>query len=179
MIFVGTFEHRKGIIQLLEAWPEVKRLQPTARLTVLGRGSLEAEVRTQCRDLRDVDLQVAPPRELIWRSLASHHVLCLFSQPSLQWKEQVGLPIVEALSLGLEVVASDETGLAEWLESHGHIVVPWSSTAMELARAISDAIGSPRTRASIQAALPETDGRLEADRWLHSDPARDVGGQSA
>jgi len=90
----------------------------------------------------------------------------LLSQRTTNWREQVGLPIVEALAHGCAVVASDETGLADWLATHGHRCVSPSASEGELADVVVVAIKAERPVDSVLADLPAVDGRSRADAWL-------------
>ncbi|EZP29038.1 glycosyltransferase family 4 protein [Microbacterium oleivorans] len=167
VIFVGALDDRKGVTLLLDAWPAVAARGLDAQLIVMGKGPKEDEVRSAVADLDNVHFTVDPPRSAIWEALDRSDALVLLSQPYPGWKEQIGLPIVEGLSAGLEIVASTETGVADWLSTHGHRVVPPNSSLSELADAIHAALAHRRSRAEIKGALPQRDGRLEADDWLH------------
>ena len=118
-------------------------------------------------NLEGVELLLDPSRDEIWSQLSAGTALCLFSQPSLQWKEQIGLPIVEALSVGLEVISSNETGVAGWLVANGHRVVAHDCSSQELATVVADALRRPRSKTEVMSHLPRRDGRMLADSWLH------------
>lgn len=167
LIFLGAFDERKGIRQLLAAWPHVIKAMPEARLLVMGKGPLESEVKETGARLDNVHVVLDPSRDFIWSSLESATALCLISQPATGWKEQIGLPIVEALSVGLEIIASDESGIANWLKENGHCIVPWDISAEELSVHIVRTLRSPRSLQSVLSSLPAVDGRITADRWLH------------
>lgn len=167
VVFLGSLEKRKGVLELLEAWPVVVEREPGARLEVLGKGELVGVV--QDHALRDPSVTLAedPPRARIRATLDRASVLVLLSRPGRRWKEQIGLPILEGLSHGLEIVSTDETGIAGWLADHSHQVVTVDAGPGDVADAILRALRSPRSRAEVVAPLPETDGRMQADEWLH------------
>lgn len=164
--FVGAFDERKGIRQLMDSWSTVTAADPLARLHIVGKGELEGTIRDWAKSADNVTVTVDPARETIWDVYRQSDVLVLLSQPFTNWKEQIGLPIVEGLSFGTEIVASTETGIARWLIDHGHRVLPPDATTDELATAITAALRTRRSRADILADLPAVDGRLAADRWL-------------
>ncbi len=165
--FVGAFDERKGVRQLLTAWPHVLAAAPGSRLEILGKGQLEDHVRRASADLTGVGVTVDPSRQVIHDTLNRSRVLVLLSQPTPTWREQVGLPIVEALSHGCRIVTTDETGLAAWLDGHGHQVLPaHDQTAARVASAILAALGSGPDPDDVKASLPSEDGRLLADRWM-------------
>ncbi len=165
VVFVGAFNERKGIRALLEAWPLVRERAPGARLLVLGKGPLEDLVTAACATDPTIDLTIDPTRDQIHAAFRGAKVATLLSTPYRGWREQVGLPVVEALSHGCEVVTTDQTGLASWLVAHGHGVVPPEQPALA-ADAVVEALGARRDPQHVLDALPDRDGRLEADRWM-------------
>lgn len=168
--FLGEFSERKGFPLLLEAWPSVKAAHPGARLILIGKG----DGATSARELGDrdatVQVEIDPPRTRIFDLLGETKVLALPSQPRPRWREQVGLPIVEGLGKGCLVVTTAETGLAEWLEDHGHAIVAPSGDVDALSRALTASLRDDRSPADVLRDLPESDGRAEAERWI-VDPA--------
>ena len=93
----------------------------------------------------------------------------LDTQPAEKWREQVGLPIAEGLAHGCSRVTADQTGLADWLTAHGHIVLPAGQTTEGLALGIIAALRLRRKPESVIGDLPAVDGRLAADDWLFAD----------
>ncbi|UFS57870.1 glycosyltransferase [Subtercola endophyticus] len=167
-VFVGVLEERKGVAQLLTAWEEVERLNPTATLTIIGPGPLADRVTSwasQNPSRRKYLGQL--PRAHVQRRLATAVTLIAPSIPDGRWREQVGLPIKEGLSHGLTVVTTDQTGLASWLRQHGHQVVAASNITAELPAAIKLALEHPLARASVIGSLPHIEGRYQSDAWIH------------
>jgi glycosyltransferase involved in cell wall biosynthesis len=171
VVFLGAFVERKGFPLVLEAWPLVRAALPGARLTILGKGRLQALAERAALADDSIDLVIDPPRTEIHRRLAESRVLSLPSQPSPHWREQVGLPIVEGLSHGCSVVTTTETGLAAWLHDHGHEVVDTPTTAAALAEALVAGITSGPEHGDVVASLPPVDGRLAADEWMFAGAA--------
>jgi hypothetical protein len=168
LVFLGTLDSRKGIINLMQVWDAVVQRMPAAELIILGKGPLESEVTDWAANRPTVTLQVDPPRPDIRDRLSTSRALFMLSQPSALWKEQIGLPILEGLGFGLEIVASSETGISRWLADHGHHVLAPDAPDSELIDAIVQALESDRSPSRVADDLPELDGRLEADRWLYS-----------
>ena len=166
VLFVGAFEPRKGVLDLLAAWPEVARQRPHARLTLVGKGPQQAAVEELVAGREDVTLVVDPPRARVHELQREHSVAVLLSRRTPTWREQVGLPVVEGLAHGCSVLTTTETGLASWLAGHGHAVVDPDSSAAEVAAQVVRLLDEGRPSASVLADLPDRDGRLEADTWL-------------
>ncbi|WP_293780269.1 glycosyltransferase [uncultured Aeromicrobium sp.] len=172
LCFVGTFEERKGILDLLAAWEIVQQLDAYARLTILGKGPLEQEVaRFAAAHPATVTYLHDPPRELIRSTLRSQVALALLSRRTAVWREQVGLPIVEALEQGCEVIASAESGIQDWLADHGHAIIDDVADAEKVAHTILRVLSAPRDPRVIVGDLPEADGRIAADRWMFDEQA--------
>lgn len=163
VIFLGAFVPRKGLPNMLAAWPLVTAVLPEARLTLVGKGALEQDASRAAAADPTIDLIVDPPRPDIHRQLRRASVLALPSQPTDTWREQVGLPIVEGLAHGCTIVTTTETGLAGWLSEHGHGVTQPNCTAQELASVLVRTLQAP---ARPLEDLPAIDGRLAADAWL-------------
>ena len=166
LLFVGAFDDRKGIRPLMAAWEVLRERGTGARLNLLGQGRYADEVAAWAAGHDDVELHLEPSRELIHRSLRASAALVLLSQRVGDWREQVGLPIVEALGHGCEVVTTSETGLARWLAEHGHRVLDPKAPAEAVADALAAAVTAPRPAAEVLAQLPAQDQRLAADNWL-------------
>ncbi|WP_460843200.1 glycosyltransferase [Nocardioides marmoraquaticus] len=168
LVFLGAFDDRKGLLPLLSAWPEIARQVPTSRLVVIGQGAHLGRAAELARRRDDVEIVLDPPRVEIHRRLRAARAVVLYSRSTPTWREQVGLPLVEGLSHGCEVVASDETGIAGWLGDHGHGVAATADGEPGLIRAVVVALTSGRAPSTILADLPDVDGRVAADHWLWS-----------
>lgn len=168
-IFIGELDDRKGVIELMTAWPSVESSIPGAVLTLVGDGKYGAAVQQWCEER---------PQSRSYRGFVQHDqtgellfdsdVLVAPSRRAGRWREQIGLPIVEALSFGLTVVTTDETGLAAWLRDHGHTVIPEPDVKPALADAMARALNAPLRREDVFLSLPVIPGRIAADSWLHT-----------
>lgn len=167
VVFLGALDSRKGVSNLMAAWDDIEANVAGAQLTIVGKGPLENEVAGWAADRSAVTLLVDPPRSSIRDVLAHGSVLFLLSQPSPLWKEQIGLPILEGLEYGLEIVSSNETGIADWLAAHGHRVIDPKSPLRDVVESVSDALVYGRSQVDVAADLPPEDGRLTADRWIY------------
>ena len=166
--FLGSFERRKGIPELMKAWPHVLSENPKAKLEIIGYGEMQREILEFSNDSESVYVGISPSRETIMEKLGKWHVLILFSQPTTKWREQIGLPILEGLSSGCEIVTSSETALSNWLAENRHQVLSPAADAQELANSILKAVESKRSATDILRSLPAISGRLQADAWMFS-----------
>ncbi len=167
-LFVGGLEFRKGIQHVMDAWEVVESELPEARITIIGSGPLQEPVETWAARRPQSRSYLG---QVPYAQLSAHydagHVLIAPSVRDGRWREQIGLQLRESLARGLTVVASDETGLADWLRENGHRVVPVTQLSKELPRAVVDGLVRPLEPSAVRASLPEIDGRVAADSWLH------------
>ena len=113
VLFFGGLKPRKNVPLLLDVWPEVVRAVPSARLLIGGGGRLLPALRRRAAAAglgdRVVFTGYVPEAEK-----ADHFNLAdLFVFPSAL--EGFGLAVVEAMSSGLAVVASDRGSIPELL----------------------------------------------------------------
>ncbi|MCY1225923.1 glycosyltransferase, GG-Bacteroidales peptide system [compost metagenome] len=167
-VFVGELDDRKGIQDVMKAWPSVEGSLPEAVLTVVGGGKHAALVEQWCRERPESRLFCGfLAHEETARQLSEADVLIAPSRRAGRWKEQIGLPIVEGLSVGLTVVTTDETGLADWLSREEHTVLSETDVERQLAGSITHALEQPISREKVLQSLPAIPGRIAADAWLH------------
>ncbi|MCI0159339.1 glycosyltransferase family 4 protein [Leifsonia shinshuensis] len=166
VLFLGSLSPRKGFADVLEAWPAILSRHPGARLTIVGSGELLPQAQAAAAADPSIRLIVDPARSVVHDELRRAHVLVLPSRRVGTWREQVGLPIVEGLAHGCEIVTTSETGIAEWLIDAGHVVLPAEVLSAGLADGVVDALVNPRTSDDILADLPGVDGRIAAGRAL-------------
>lgn len=166
-VFIGRLETRKGVNDLLRSWERVEVVDGSADLSIIGDGQLSSEV---------AEWAAADPHHRHYLGQLSHaeiapvlagsQVLIAPSKRDGRWREQIGLPISEGLQHGLTVVTTSETGLAAWLQEHGHRVIPVEQLSEGLAAAVIDALEHPLEKVLVWASLPLTQGRIISDRWL-------------
>lgn len=166
VLFLGAFEERKGLLKTLAALDDLAMRRESLSFLVVGKGPLQSVV-AEFAEARDwVTAIFDPPRAEVFGALKRASTLVLFSQPTPRWREQVGLPILEALAHGVDVVASAETGLASWLVANGHTVLSPDASSQELSAAVGRSLHNSRPALAVTAALPLRDTRLLADDWM-------------
>jgi phosphatidylinositol alpha-mannosyltransferase len=166
--FLGRYdEPRKGLPVLLAAMRTVVREHPGARLLVAGRGDPDALRAAVGEDLR---ASVALLGELSEADkgafLRSVDVYCA---PNLLG-ESFGIVLIEAMSAGAPIVASDLDAFARVLQDGAAGVLVRRGDSAALARALSDLLTDPARRAALSAAgreaAAEYDWQVVARRVL-------------
>ena len=109
---VARLERIKGTDLVFPAFASVLRRIPTARLVVVGDGSLRQAMERQQADLR------IPEERVTWAGRLPHERLPeQYAQMDIAWmpsrSEGFGLGAVEAMAQGVPVVAAHVGGLAE------------------------------------------------------------------
>lgn len=162
---VGRLETQKGHRYLLDAWPEVLRDVPAARLLVVGDGSLRAdlEARALAPDLKD-SVIFTGFRPDIPRVLGALDLLVL---PSLY--EGMPLTAIEASAMALPVVATSVDGTPEVVQDGetGRLVPPADPPA--LAQAVRALLVDPgRARAMGRAGRAHVLARFDLDAQVEA-----------
>ncbi|MDQ0000838.1 glycosyltransferase involved in cell wall biosynthesis [Pseudarthrobacter sulfonivorans] len=169
VVFVGELDDRKGILDVMASWPSVEAEVPGSVVTVIGGGEHADKVSAWCAERPSSRHFLGfLAHDDVKGALIRADVLVAPSRRSGRWREQIGLPIGEALARGLTIVTTDETGLAKWLANNGHVVISETMVADTLAGAIAVALKTQRAPATVQNSLPAVPGRIAADKWLHT-----------
>jgi glycosyltransferase involved in cell wall biosynthesis len=139
-VFVGRLAPEKGLDVLVEAWAKVRAVRPLAKLVVVGEGSERARLTSQVERLRLTDA-------VDWAGAVADATGQLrgadvFVLPSRE--EGMSIALLEAMGLGLPVVASAIPGNQRLITDgeHGRLVTPDDPDA--LARAILATWEDPR-----------------------------------
>jgi glycosyltransferase involved in cell wall biosynthesis len=166
--FVGALEVRKGVPFLLDAWTLSGLGARGWTLHIAGSGPLRESVESAAAADATLRYRGALGRSEVHALLAEAAILVLPSRPEGRWKEQIGHPINEGLAHGCQIVATPDTGLAHWLDEHGHLVLPSQFTASDLAEAICRAVGGERDPAVVRGSLPTAPGRARGEEWMYA-----------
>lgn len=154
ILFVGRFEEpRKGFPILLEAFGLVQQQLPSARLVVVGRGDAAPfQAHAQAAGLQHVHFIGSVSAEDLPRYYRSADVLCA---PSTG-QESFGIILVEAMSSGCPIVASNIEGYARVVthRREGLLVPP--SNVEALAVALLQVLKDDTLQRQLAAAGPET-----------------------
>ena len=140
LITVGRLSPEKGHRYLLEAMPTILAHHPTATLQIVGDGPLRVALQTHTETLGlTQSVAFLGSRKDVPKLLAKSD---LFVFPSL-WE---GLPLVplEALSIGLPVIASDIPALREIVDDGIHGILVPSQNPQALAHAIINLLDNPK-----------------------------------
>jgi glycosyltransferase involved in cell wall biosynthesis len=135
----------KGLETLLSAFSILRRDHPRMRLLIVGGGPEEERLRTQVSrgDLEDV-VRIAGPVENPFPMMVAADVLVA---PS--WSESFPYSILEAMSLGMPLVATRVGGIPEAIEDGVTGVLVPPQRAAPLAEAIVALASDPARAASL------------------------------
>lgn len=166
VVFLGRLdEPRKGLPVLLDAVPEVRRAFPGVRILVAGRGDTgPAEVRELLGDDADaVEFLGGITDEEKARLLASADVYCAPQTGG----ESFGIVLVEAMSAGTAVLASDLGAFRRVLDDGAAGVLFRTGDSADLARALIGLLGDPAERDRVAAAGRAAVGRYDWSTVTH------------
>jgi glycosyltransferase involved in cell wall biosynthesis len=161
VVFVGRLEHYKGVDLLLDAWPDVRRARPGARLVIAGSGGAGEQMRARARDAGYADSIhfagfVSEAEKVAWMQRAT-----VLVQPSR--KEGWGLTVLEANACGTPVVATDVPGLRDAVR-HGTSGLLAAPNATSLASCLTAVLSDDVLRARLAHGARAWSERF---RWDH------------
>ncbi|MFE7194448.1 glycosyltransferase family 4 protein [Kitasatospora sp. NPDC057541] len=137
-------QYQKGLDVLLEAWPEVLRAEPEAVLLLAGSEGIESE-RLQALASATTGVRFLGPRDDVFDLMAASDA---FAVPS-RW-EGLGSAAMEAMGVGVPLVAADVPALRETVGSEDYARLVTPERPAELAAALTDTLedrASARVRA--------------------------------
>jgi glycosyltransferase involved in cell wall biosynthesis len=140
VLYLSRVHYKKGILNLLDAWPSVLRNHPNAHLAVAGpdcQGTVKRaeEIIARYNLKHAVTLCGTLNGETKFAALSAARVFCL---PS--YSEGQSVAVLEALSIGLPVVITPACNVDGVAESGAGIVT--SNEASKLASALSEALSA-------------------------------------
>jgi len=161
IVFVGRLERRKGLRYLIKAYQQVKQEIPNSRLIVVGPG-------TRPRKKHEKWIKRNGLQDIVFVGYASYADLPRYYQTAdvfcspATGRESFGIVLLEAMTLGKPVVATNIEGYASVLthEKEGLLVPPRNSGA--LAEALTSLLKDDKLRQRMG-----NEGRLTAEeyRW--------------
>lgn len=166
VLWVGSLEPRKGVGGLVAAMVQVVKKGTAAVLVLAGYPGWQNQTVISAADRAQLgtalrELGRVPEHEL----QALYAAAAVFAFPSLH--EGFGLPVLEAMSAGVPVVASDIPAIREVAGDAAVLVAPGNATAW--AEALSEVLGSPSRQAELTGA-----GRRRAASFSWARTARET-----
>ena len=147
LFFVGRFEPRKGLLELLKAYRILRKTGCECRLLVAGTGALGKEARryVATRRLKGVEFLGRVSDEERDSLFKTADVYC---SPATG-RESFGIVLLEAMALGRPVVAVNAGGPAEIIEDEiSGLLVP-AAEPERFALALERLVRSPRLRGEL------------------------------
>lgn len=139
-VIVGTIEGRKNHLGLLQVWREMaSRSEIVPKLVIIGKRGWN---NTSVLEMLDL-CEAIQPHVLELNDLADDELFSIVSSASAMlfpsFSEGWGMPLVEALSLGVPVICSDIPVFREASQGFGEFIHPldlkgWESAVLEYAQ---------------------------------------------
>jgi poly(glycerol-phosphate) alpha-glucosyltransferase len=160
VLFISRVHYKKGVVNLVEAWPRVRELCPAAHLVIMG-GDYEGatgrikQLRTRL-DCADSVTITGPVNDELKNSALS---LCdCFTLPS--YSEGLSAAVLEALSVGVPVVITPKCNVGGVQEAGAGYVT--SNRPAELAAALAACLNQSDDK---RAAMREAARNLVRERY--------------
>jgi glycosyltransferase involved in cell wall biosynthesis len=143
LVFLGRLVSDKGADLLLEAIANLKRLKLTPRLTIIGSGPEEYNLRQQVKKLdltEQVDFAGLKLEKELAQLLNAHQILVVPSR----WQEPFGVVALEGIACGCAVIGSEEGGLKDAIGPCG-VTFP-NGDVQQLTESLFDLLTNPEKR---------------------------------
>jgi len=146
ILFAASVSERKGILDLIEAFPQIEAAVPGARLTIAGTGDDLERVRQRAEALGCLDRITflgRLPRAQLAKVYRQHDLYCL---PS--YGEPFATTLLEAMASGMPVVSTNTGGTPFMVtDAGGRLVAP--GDVRGLAEAVSGILASRQLQRSM------------------------------
>ena len=122
--FAGRLVEEKGVFLLLQAFAELSNKYNNLKLSYLGSGPCQAQLARQIIDLNleDKIAIIAPiPHEQVAVFMQSLDIFVLPSFDMVQWREQFGHVLIEAMACKVAVLGSDAAEIPNIIAGVGQI----------------------------------------------------------
>jgi glycosyltransferase involved in cell wall biosynthesis len=172
IITVGRFSRAKGYEDMIDAFHLLSQRAHKPKLLMVGAGSHVQSIREQIEDLKlNQSVILAGEREDV------HHLLALSDvYASSSHREGLPLAVLEAMMVGLPVVATSVGDIPNVVTEETGVVVPPHRPEL-LAAALEDLLENPEKRRAMgKAAHRRAMDEYSVDAWMkrHLDLYRDV-----
>jgi phosphatidylinositol alpha-mannosyltransferase len=160
ILFVGRFEPRKGLLDLLKAFRQLRKADVACRLLIVGGGPQEREARryVMTRGLGGVDFLGRVSDEERDALFKTADVYC---SPATG-RESFGIVLLEAMAAGTAIVCSDIHGYKGVVRRGREALLVPPHEPRLLAGALGELLGDPERRAAFAASGIE---RAEQFSW--------------
>lgn len=147
ILFVGRFESRKGLLDLLKAYRLLRRTGCNCRLLVVGRGPQEREARRyiMTRGMGGVEFLGQVSDEVRDSLFKTADVYC---SPATG-RESFGIVLLEAMAAGTAIVCSDIHGYKGVARRGREALLVPPHEPQELASALAKVLGDDELRAAM------------------------------
>jgi glycosyltransferase involved in cell wall biosynthesis len=162
--FVGRFVLEKGVLDLVEAVKSLRSQGEEIEIALAGNGPLDAELRKQAEADKGIHLLKVVRHREVARYLQCFDLLVLPSKRvrNVDWEEQFGHVLVEAMACGVPAIGSDCGAIPEVLEDPGRLF-PQGDI-----QALSKLILRIKLDPEFRYRLKETGQRIVAQKHTHA-----------
>ncbi|MFZ3010292.1 MAG: glycosyltransferase family 4 protein [Microgenomates group bacterium] len=107
ILFAGRLVQEKGILDLYDAFLNIKKQNIVAKLRIVGSGPLEGELRSRIMEDKLADAVSIEKRtyEEMPKIYREADIFCVPSKKTKTWEEQYGMVFIEAMASGLPIVS--------------------------------------------------------------------------
>lgn len=135
ILFVGRLVEEKGILDLYDAFVDIRKQGVLATLRIVGSGELESVLRNRIMkdNLEDrITIEKRSYQEMpkVYREV---DIFCVPSKKTATWEEQYGMVFIEAMASGLPIVSYRTGAIPEIVDGCGLFAEKQSSASLATA----------------------------------------------
>jgi len=149
ILFVGNLVYRKGIVYLLESFLQIKKEEKNAKLYIVGKGKMEADIKKFAYEnnlIKDIVLFGVVKNQNIPKMYHKATISVLPSITMNRTAEQLGMVNIQSLACGIPIVTTDCGAITEFIHhNYNGLVVP-EKNSLALADACLNLIKNPKLR---------------------------------
>lgn len=132
VVYVGRLEKRKGVSYLIDAFGQLQKTMPAARLVIAGDGPDRSKLELQVKELGLENVEFMGFIEESTK-IDLLHEATVFCSPAI-YGESFGIVLLEAMAAGAVTVAGNNPGYAGVMEGKGSISIVNVKDKSEFAR---------------------------------------------
>ncbi len=164
VLFVGTVQPRKNLVQLIDGFSEFSRVNPGYKLVIAGGiGWMAEEILRAPNQYEVAELVVFTGRVSETELSALYQSASVYVQPSIT--EGFGLPILEAMANNVPVITSNGGALSEICGSAGIVIPIGDQFVSRLSKTIENVV---KDQTMIKKMIVEGKKRVESLNWKNA-----------
>jgi glycosyltransferase involved in cell wall biosynthesis len=168
--YFGTLEKWENVDHLLRAWAKVMEQKPSAKLFIIGDGSMKDDLKKLANNLQIMESMIfldGVSREVLWVDYFRFFRVAIIPRSSKVFPENASIKLIEALATSKPVIASRVPGIAAMVNENDGVVFAEPDNEESLALAISRLMDNDQGTFGLSKQALNASRRFSVDSQLH------------